>query len=114
MTDEQKAKVKVHFDECIKQEKVSEEEATKLRNKDFNNPTPAMKCFGTCFFEKVGTLKDGVVQEAVVLEKLAPTYGEEKVKAALAKCKDVKGSDRCDTGFKLYECFEKAKAELGN
>nr|5DIC_A Chain A, Odorant-binding protein [Phormia regina] len=114
LTEEQKAKVKVHFDECVKQEKVSEEEATKLRNKDYANPTPAMKCFGTCFFEKIGTLKDGVVQEAVVLEKLSPHFGEEKVKAALDKCKNIKGADRCDTGFKIFECFEKAKDELGH
>lgn len=112
LNDEQKAKAKEYFQECIEQEHVTEEEAEKLRNKDFANPSMNLKCFGTCFFEKVGTLKDSVVQEDVVLAKLGSILGEEKTKAILAKCKDVKGEDRCDTGFKIYECFESTKAEL--
>nr|AID61309.1 odorant binding protein [Calliphora stygia] len=114
LSEEEKAKIKVHFQECVKQENVSEEEATKLRNKDFANATPGMKCFGACFFEKVGILKDNVVQEDVVLAKLVPHYGEENVKKVMEKCKNEKGADRCETGFKIYECVEKAKAELGH
>ncbi|KAI8123922.1 General odorant-binding protein 56a [Lucilia cuprina] len=112
LSEEQKAKAKVHFEECVKQENVSEEDATRLRNKDFANPSAAMKCFGTCFFEKVGTLKDSEVQEDVVLAKLGSLIGEEKTKEVLHKCKDIKGDDRCDTGFKIYECFENYKAQL--
>ncbi|KAI8123921.1 General odorant-binding protein 56a [Lucilia cuprina] len=112
LNDEQKVKAKQYFEECIKQENVSDADAEKLRKKDFANPSKNLKCFGTCFFEKVGTLKDSEVQEDVVLAKLGSILGEEKTKAILAKCKDVKGEDRCDTGFKLYECFESAKAEV--
>ncbi|KAM7343547.1 general odorant-binding protein 56a-like [Cochliomyia hominivorax] len=112
LSDEQKAKAKVHFEECVKQENVSEEDATRLRNKDFANPSEAMKCFGTCFFEKVGTLKDSQIQEDVVLQKLGALIGEEKTKTVLDKCKDIKGENRCDTGFKIYECFESYKTEL--
>lgn len=72
-----------------------------------------MKCFGTCFFEKVGALKDGQLQEDVVLQKLSPLAGEDKAKAALDKCKSVKGEGRCDNGHKIYECFQEAKVELG-
>lgn len=71
-----------------------------------------MKCFGTCFFEKVGTLKDGQVQEDVVLQKLGSLIGEEKTKEILNKCKDIKGANRCDTGFKIYECFESFKNQI--
>ncbi|XP_065368241.1 general odorant-binding protein 56a-like [Calliphora vicina] len=112
LNEEQKAKAKQYFEECIKQENVSDEDANKLRQKDFANPSQNLKCFGTCFFEKVGTLKDSQVQEDVVLAKLGSILGEEKTKTILAKCKDVKGADRCDTGFKIYECFESAKAEV--
>ncbi|XP_065368181.1 general odorant-binding protein 56a-like [Calliphora vicina] len=112
LNEEQKAKAKVHFQECVKQENVSEEDATKLRNREFANASPSMKCFGTCFFEKVGTLKDSQVQEEVVLQKLGALIGEEKTKEVLHKCKDIKGEDRCDTGFKIYECFESYKAQL--
>ncbi|XP_005188768.1 general odorant-binding protein 56a-like [Musca domestica] len=112
LNEDQKAKAKVHFEECIKQENITEEEATKLRNKDFANPSHNLKCFGTCFFEKVGTLKDSVIQEDVVLKTLGSIIGEEKTKKALDKCRDIKGEDRCDTGFQLYQCFEAAKAEM--
>ncbi|XP_065368075.1 general odorant-binding protein 56a-like [Calliphora vicina] len=112
LNEEQKAKAKQYTEECIKQENVSDADANKLRQKDLANPSQNMKCFGTCFFEKLGTLKDGKVQEDVVLTKLGAIIGEDKTKTVLAKCKDVKGADRCDTGFKLYQCFESAKAEV--
>lgn len=112
MSEEQKAKAKEHFHECVKQENVTEEEATRLRNKDFANPTENMKCFGTCFFERVGTLKDGQVQEDVVLQKLGALVGEEKTKTVLNKCKGIKGESRCDTGFQIYKCFEESRAVL--
>ncbi|XP_065368484.1 general odorant-binding protein 56a-like [Calliphora vicina] len=111
LPEEEKAKMLVQFQECVKQENVSEEDVTKLQKKDLSNATPGMKCFGACFFEKVGILKDSVVQEDVVLKKYAPYYGEENVKKVLEKCKNEKGADRCDTGFKIYECAEKATAE---
>ena len=112
MSDEQKAKAKEHFQACVAQENVSEEDAARLRSKDFANPSENMKCFGTCFFERVGTLKDGQVQEDVVLQKLGGLIGEEKTKTVLDKCKDIKGEGRCDTGFQIYKCFEEFKAEL--
>ncbi|XP_075166919.1 general odorant-binding protein 56a-like [Haematobia irritans] len=112
LNEEQKAKAKEFFDECAKQENISEEEASKLRTKDYTNPSKNLKCFGTCFFEKVGTLKNDEIQEDVVLEKLAPLIGEEKTKKALDKCRGIKGEDRCDTGFQIYQCFETAKAEI--
>lgn len=112
MNEEQKAEAKKIFDECAAQENLSDEEATKLRNKDYSNPTKTTKCFGTCFFEKVGTLKNDEIQEAVVLEQLTPFIGEEKTKMILEKCRGVKGEDHCDTGFQVYQCFENARAEL--
>ncbi|TMW43904.1 hypothetical protein DOY81_011015 [Sarcophaga bullata] len=68
LSDEQKAKVKEHFQACVAQENVSEDDAARLRSKDFANPSENMKCFSTCFFEKIGALKDGQVQEDVVLQ----------------------------------------------
>uniref|UniRef100_A0A1I8PIV0 Uncharacterized protein n=2 Tax=Stomoxys calcitrans TaxID=35570 RepID=A0A1I8PIV0_STOCA len=112
LNEEQQAKAKEIFDECVIQEKLTEEETTKLRNKDYANPSQNLKCFGTCFFEKVGTLKNDEIQEDVVLEKLSPIIGEEKTKKALDKCRGIKGEDRCDTGFQIYQCFETAKAEM--
>ncbi|XP_023297833.2 general odorant-binding protein 56d-like [Lucilia cuprina] len=114
LSDEEKAKIKAHYEKCVKQENVPEAEALKLKNKEFANATPAMKCFGACFLEEVGFLKGDAVQEDVVLAKLVPHYGEENVKKVLEKCKNEKGADRCETGYKIFECVEKAKAELSH
>lgn len=94
------------------QENLPEEEATKIRNKDYSNPTKATKCFRTCVFEKIGTLKDNKIQEAVVLEKFSPFFGEENVKKMVERCRGIKGEDRCVTGFQIYQCLENAKTEL--
>lgn len=71
---------KANLDHCVEQEKVSENEAFKLLNQDLVNPSTAMKCFGIYFFERIGILKNGVVQESVVLLKLSPIVGEDKLK----------------------------------
>lgn len=99
---------RIHFDECLNQENVSEEDATKLFNNQLTNPSPAIKCFGSCLFEHIGTWKDGVILEHLVLEKLGPVLGEERVGNAIEICRHVKGSDRCDTMFKLIKCYIEA------
>ncbi|KAH8285076.1 hypothetical protein KR054_004743 [Drosophila jambulina] len=109
LNEDQKALAKQHGEQCAAELNLTEEEKAKVKAKDFKNPTENIKCFANCFFEKVGTLKDGEIQEAVVLEKLGAFIGEEKTKAALAKCKSIKGENKCDTAVKLHECFEAFK-----
>nr|ABW77763.1 odorant-binding protein 56a [Drosophila melanogaster]ABW77764.1 odorant-binding protein 56a [Drosophila melanogaster]ABW77765.1 odorant-binding protein 56a [Drosophila melanogaster]ABW77768.1 odorant-binding protein 56a [Drosophila melanogaster]ABW77769.1 odorant-binding protein 56a [Drosophila melanogaster] len=109
LSDEQKDLAKQHREQCAEEVKLTEEEKAKVNAKDFNNPTENIKCFANCFFEKVGTLKDGELQESMVLEKLGALIGEEKTKAALEKCRTIKGENKCDTASKLYDCFESFK-----
>ncbi|XP_020803416.1 general odorant-binding protein 56a [Drosophila serrata] len=109
LNEDQKALAKQHGEQCAAELNLTEEEKAKVKAKDFKNPTENIKCFANCFFEKVGTLKDGEIQEAVVLEKLGAFIGEEKTKAALEKCKSIKGENKCDTAVKLHECFETFK-----
>ena len=68
-----------------------------------------MKCFAACFLEKAGALKDNKLQEDVILSQFGSILGQEKTKQILDKCKDVKGADRCDMGYKLYQCYEQNK-----
>ncbi|XP_005188763.1 general odorant-binding protein 56a [Musca domestica] len=110
LTDEQKAKAKVHIEECAKQENVPEEDVVKFRNKDIENPSKAFKCLGTCFFERAGTLKNDELQDDVVIAKLGSLIGEEKAKSILEKCKGIKAEDRCETGYKTFQCFHAANA----
>ncbi|XP_034478480.1 general odorant-binding protein 56a [Drosophila innubila] len=110
LTEDQKALAKQHGEMCSKEINLSEEEIAKIKAKDYKNPTENIKCFANCFFEKTGTLKDGVIQTEVVLTKLGALIGEEKTRAALDKCSAIKGENNCDTAVKLHECFEEFKS----
>ncbi|XP_061391179.1 general odorant-binding protein 56a-like [Musca vetustissima] len=110
LSDEQKAKAKVYIDECAIQENVPEEDVLKFRNKDVENPSKAFKCLGTCFFERAGTLKNDEIQDEVVIAKLGGLIGEEKAKQLVEKCKGIKAEDRCETGYKTFQCFHAANA----
>jgi len=96
---------------CAKEVNLSEEEMSKVKVKDFKNPTENMKCFANCFFEKTGFLKEGVIQSEQIRNKLASFIGEEKTRDALDKCSSIKGENKCDTAFKLHECFEEFRAK---
>ncbi|KAH8355300.1 hypothetical protein KR093_010719 [Drosophila rubida] len=106
LNEEQKAAAKQYGEVCFKEVGLNEAEIAKVKAKDFSAPTENIKCFANCFFEKVGTLKDGVIQTEVVLAKLSPLIGEEKTRAALDKCGAIKGENKCDTAVKLHECFD--------
>uniref|UniRef100_A0A1I8M8B9 PBP/GOBP family protein n=1 Tax=Musca domestica TaxID=7370 RepID=A0A1I8M8B9_MUSDO len=110
LSEEQKVKAREHIEECAKQENVPEEDVLKFRNKDVENPSKAFKCLGTCFIERAGTLKNDELQDDVVIAKLGGLVGEEKAKAVLEKCKGIKAEDRCETGYKIFQCFHAANA----
>ncbi|KAH8418335.1 hypothetical protein KR222_000107, partial [Zaprionus bogoriensis] len=111
LSEEQKQVAKLHGEACAKEVNLTEAEFAKVKAKDFSDPSENIKCFANCFFEKVGTLKDGVLQEDVVLVKLGALIGEEKTREALAKCSGIKGANNCETAYKLHECFEEYKTK---
>ncbi|XP_017868425.1 PREDICTED: general odorant-binding protein 56d-like isoform X1 [Drosophila arizonae] len=112
LSDEQKARAKANAGACIEQEGVTKEQAMALREGKFENVDEKVKCFANCFLEKSGFLADGQIKSDVVLEKLGPIVGVDKVKAAQEKCDSLKGSDKCDTGFQLYQCYYKQHTQI--
>uniref|UniRef100_A0A1I8QA54 Odorant binding protein n=1 Tax=Stomoxys calcitrans TaxID=35570 RepID=A0A1I8QA54_STOCA len=112
LTEEQRAEMKAKVELCAKEENISEAEVTKFMKEDYANPTEDFKCLTTCFFEKEGTLKDGVVQEEFVIKKWGPTIGEDNIKKIYEKCHGIKAENRCETGFKILECCKEAKEAL--
>ena len=111
-SDEMKAKIKQAVDECKAEVNLSAEDAAKVENKDYTNPSENMKCLGNCILEKMGALKDGVVQKDFVLEKLGPIAGEENVRQAIEKCSGIKGANNCDTAFQVIACMKEAKSQI--
>ncbi|KAH8279298.1 general odorant-binding protein 56d [Drosophila bipectinata] len=112
LSDEQKATAHANGALCAQQEGITKEQALALRGGNFENADPKVKCFANCFLEKTGFLVDGQVQPDKVLAKLGPIAGEDNVKAVQAKCDSIKGADKCDTAFQLYECYYKNRANV--
>ncbi|KAH8270769.1 hypothetical protein KR018_001021 [Drosophila ironensis] len=112
LTDEQKATAHANGAACAQQEGITKEQALALRGGNFDDSDPKVKCFANCFLEKSGFLVDGQIQPAVVLAKLGPIAGEDNVKAVQAKCDSIKGADKCDTAFQLYQCYFKNRANV--
>ncbi|KAH8298450.1 hypothetical protein KR044_003477 [Drosophila immigrans] len=112
LSEEQKAKAREHGAACIEQEGITKEQAHSLRDGSFDGADAKVKCFANCFLEKTGFLVDGQIKPDVVLEKLSPIAGADKVKAIQAKCDSLKGTDKCDTAFQLYQCYHKNQAKI--
>ncbi|EDV98267.1 general odorant-binding protein 56a [Drosophila grimshawi] len=101
--------IKQHDEFCTKENHLSDKEIAKLKVKDFSSPSDNLKCFINCTLEKIGALKNGVIQEDHVLHVFGPLIGEETIRKIISKCGHLKGKSDCDTAFKLHECLEKLK-----
>lgn len=96
----------------MEQEKSTTDAVQALAKGQFDGLDRNAKCFGNCILEKAGFLANGVVQPSVIMAKLGPNVGEEKLNAIMSKCNSLKGSDNCETAFVLYECYYKQHASI--
>ncbi|XP_005188765.3 general odorant-binding protein 56d [Musca domestica] len=110
LTEEQKLKALKYSAECLETEKSTTDAAKALIKGQFEGLDKNAKCFGNCFLEKAGFLVDGVVQPAVLSEKLGPNVGQDKLDVIMSKCNSLKGSDNCETAFVLYQCYYREHA----
>ncbi|EDW74830.1 Odorant-binding protein 56e [Drosophila willistoni] len=112
VTDEQKLAAIQRAKECGQQEGISREQALALRAGNFEDTDPKVKCFANCFLEKSGFVVDGNIKPDVVLAKLGPIAGEDKIKEIQGKCDSLKGADKCDTSYQLYKCYSNNRAQI--
>ncbi|EDW60308.1 general odorant-binding protein 56d [Drosophila virilis] len=110
ITEEHRAIIRQHANECTQQEGNTKAQAMALRNGNFDDTDERIKCFANCFLEKAGFIVDGQLMPAVVQQKLTDVAGASQVKAALNACDSIKGANKCDTGFQIYQCFYKNRA----
>ncbi|XP_037817390.1 general odorant-binding protein 56a-like [Lucilia sericata] len=99
-------------EECRREENISEEEYNKVIDHHFDNPTSEMKCFTACVAEKIGILKDNIVQEDVVLEIAREVNKVKMTNIILQKCKQIQSEDRCDMAFRFHVCVQNTKKEI--
>ncbi|KAF2881145.1 hypothetical protein ILUMI_25019 [Ignelater luminosus] len=88
---------------CVKESNVNSDIIEKLiKNNEFANDN-ALKCFLKCVYTKAGIMSEDGDFNADELKK---TLDDGQSPDLVNKCKDLKGSDSCDTAFLVAKCME--------
>nr|QIS77228.1 OBP35 [Episyrphus balteatus] len=93
------------LEDCNTKFNLTDEEITKLKRAQLTDPSEDMKCLIECEMEEAGLIKNGELQEDVVIEK----FGKENANKILESCRGEKGSTNCDTAFRLHNCFTRTR-----
>ncbi|GAB0098648.1 hypothetical protein DMENIID0001_144150 [Sergentomyia squamirostris] len=99
---------------CSQQTGISEDQLNKLKTGDFSGVDEKSMCFVQCFMEKSGILSnsgDFLVDKAFERAKTSG-LNVEKLTAIFEKCKNEKGSGKCETPFKMFKCAFDNRAQL--
>lgn len=88
---------------CVKESNANPAAVEKLiRNSEFSDDKN-LKCFIKCLYTKAGVMSDDGKFSA---EELKKTLEDGDSPDVINKCKDLKGSDNCDTAFLVSKCIE--------
>ncbi|XP_035739522.1 general odorant-binding protein 56d-like [Vespa mandarinia] len=101
--------------ECRKQSMVSWESLKKLKDGDFEQDDPRIKCYLRCFMMKNGILDDN--DQWTDLEKALqhlPRFIQESSWEIFRRCKSVPGDDLCDKAFQVARCYVKLQPLILN
>ncbi|XP_034477135.1 general odorant-binding protein 56d-like [Drosophila innubila] len=98
--------------ECHSKHNVTMEQITSNFVEIVEEADNTLKCFANCIFEKHGMIVDGQIQPDVVLKEFSPFFGADMVKSAQPVCNSIKGSDNCDTAFKVKNCYYKIAGKM--
>nr|ATO59033.1 odorant binding protein 6 [Schistocerca gregaria] len=66
-----------------------------------------LKCYMKCIFVQMTCMSDDGVFDADTAIAMLPDNLKDVASKALTACKDEKGSDACDTAFKINQCLFK-------
>ncbi|EDV98271.1 general odorant-binding protein 56d [Drosophila grimshawi] len=112
LTEEQKTMIRVNVDQCIQEQGITKDQAIALHNDSLENVDDQVKCFANCYLEKFSFIADGQMNKDEVLKITTPLAGADKANAFVTSCEGIKGADKCDTGFQIYQCFKKNRLTL--
>uniref|UniRef100_A0A1A9X127 Uncharacterized protein n=1 Tax=Glossina brevipalpis TaxID=37001 RepID=A0A1A9X127_9MUSC len=85
-------------------------------NSSPNDVSEAVKCYMKCVMEKQGHFKNGMLLEEAVIESLQSSpdgqNDQNQMFAAVHECKTEKGTNECDTAFKVSMCLRENKVDF--
>ncbi|KAH8270844.1 hypothetical protein KR018_006825, partial [Drosophila ironensis] len=107
----------------IMQQCMQENQVTEADLKEFmasgmqGTPKDNLKCYTKCLMEKQGHFANGQFNAQAMLESLknVPQIKDrmEEITSGVNACKDIKGTNDCDTAFKVTMCLKEHKAMPG-
>ncbi|KAH8258032.1 hypothetical protein KR038_004862 [Drosophila bunnanda] len=108
----------------IMQQCMASTQVTEADLKDFmasgmqGNAKENLKCYTKCLMEKQGHLVNGQFNAQALLDTLknVPQMKDkmDEITSGVNACKDMKGTNDCDTAFKITMCLKEHKAMPGH
>ncbi|EDW90056.1 general odorant-binding protein 56a [Drosophila yakuba] len=94
---------------CGDQTDISLRELHKLQREDFSEPSESVQCFTHCLYEQMGLMHDGVFVErdffGLLSDASNPNIWPER------QCHAIRGSNKCETAFKIHQCRQQLKQQ---
>ncbi|XP_034477136.1 general odorant-binding protein 56d-like [Drosophila innubila] len=106
ISKERSDKLKGFLNECHTTHNITKQQLIIIVNGNFEDADTTLKCFVSCYYEKLALLDDQK-QPDLMLDGKNPVFDAELVKSSQNNCSSITGSDNCDTALKVYECYYK-------
>ncbi|XP_030378718.1 general odorant-binding protein 56h [Scaptodrosophila lebanonensis] len=104
----------------LMQQCMQETQVTEADLKDFMaggmqaNAKENLKCYAKCLMEKQGHMANGQFNAQALLDTLkkVPQMKDniDEITSGVEACKNIKGTNECDTAFKVTMCLKEHKA----
>ncbi|EDV36851.1 Odorant-binding protein 56h [Drosophila ananassae] len=108
----------------VMQQCMQENQVTEANLKDFmaqgmqGTPSQNLQCYTKCLMEKQGHLTNGQFNAQALINTLkdVPQFADkmDEITSGVNACKDIKGTNDCDTAFKVTMCLKEHKAMPGH
>ncbi|XP_068145257.1 general odorant-binding protein 56h [Drosophila tropicalis] len=105
--------------QCMQETQVTEADLKEFMAAGMqSNAKENLKCYAKCLMEKQGHMANGQFDAQALLNTLknVPQMKDnmDEITSGVNACKDIKGSNDCDTAFKITMCLKEHKAVPGH
>ncbi|SPP73988.1 blast:General odorant-binding protein 56a [Drosophila guanche] len=94
---------------CGEQTDISLQELHKFQQHDFSYPSEPVQCFTHCLYEQLGLMHDDVFVDRDFIGLLSDVSNP--VSWAERQCHAIRGSNKCETAFKIHKCRQQLKEQ---
>ncbi|EDV56546.1 general odorant-binding protein 56a [Drosophila erecta] len=92
---------------CGDQTDISLKELHKLQREDYSESSESIQCFTHCLYEQMGLMHDGVFVERDLFGLLSDASNPDMWPER--QCHAIRGSNKCETAFKIHQCRQQLK-----